>query len=321
MDGKNITEIRNFMNRIFETAGILIDENIDLIFEYIDNIIRKNSNKNKIILSSNKIPHSISWAKNYNIIIKQSDNSEAYISPIGNDYELESDDEIKDLKQISNFNINIFYNINEIEYLKIDLHHEFLHLYEIYNKKLKNINTSFSVEIYDHIYELKNDSNYYIKLLGNILYFLVPEETRAFINEYYNELYIDNKFSEFIKYIKYIENFCNISLISNKSKSELFDNFYDITLYMFKIKSTNIDIWFNKLQRVLKNKLNVIKYKQRKVYEYYLMKNKSNKRRLYEHYRYYQNKLEKEYSESIDKLNRRHIKHYEYIIGRTRGLT
>ena len=203
--------------------------------------------------------------------------------------------EDSDIYKIKDWVINIYVDFRYInnftfDYIADSLHHELLHLYQWYNKsikymihekisKIKLIDVKFtkeyklsstSSEIYKNIFELKESEYSILRVWGDVLYFLLPEESAAFLNSYYEQS-INYKIakSHFNEYIIQVERVLNTNyndkiidfLYYNKNFKYVIDNLYHIKIKnkqeWIKILLKYINFKYNKLNKKIKKVKNL----------------------------------------------------------------
>lgn len=170
------------------------------IIDYVENIIIKNKNivfnkidedGSKYINIENKIPkylNSFEWLNNdFEIRIHKS--GDIYASFWQDNCEIKNN-------KLSYAIFNLYINYNDFdasEYFEF-LHHEFLHAYEFYNK-LNNI--GYGLKYYPHYNDLFED--YESKTLNTLMeyvYICIPEESRAFLQNFYQQFLKNKKFKK-----------------------------------------------------------------------------------------------------------------------------
>ena len=273
-----------------EKQSILLDNSI---VKFINNIFErtKTSTLSKITFTNNNIVNNIPWIGDFVINIdKESNIHDSYIdfnkSYIKNDY---------GVFKIYDFEINILFN-NQINNngnttIKIDLHHELVHLYEIFKKAslqlinngvtklyLSNIDNSndiakISISIdstnYAKLLELKRSNNIPTRYLASILYFVLNEERSAMLNSYYEELIrfnLDRTKTDFFEYMIMFETLLD-SKLNKTTRINLHNIFSNIVHQMFGIVNNDPFIWFEDLLKKLRKIKRNISIKSGKVYQ------------------------------------------------------
>ena len=273
-----------------EKQSILLDNSI---VKFINNIFErtKTSTLSKITFTNNNIVNNIPWIGDFVINIdKESNIHDSYIdfnkSYIKNDY---------GVFKIYDFEINILFN-NQINNngnttIKIDLHHELVHLYEIFKKAslqlinngvtklyLSNIDNSndiakISISIdstnYAKLLELKRSNNIPTRYLASILYFVLNEERSTMLNSYYEELIrfnLDRTKTDFFEYMIMFETLLD-SKLNKTTRINLHNIFSNIVHQMFGIVNNDPFIWFEDLLKKLRKIKRNISIKSGKVYQ------------------------------------------------------
>ena len=273
-----------------EKQSILLDNSI---VKFINNIFErtKTSTLSKITFTNNNIVNNIPWIGDFVINIdKESNIHDSYIdfnkSYIKNDY---------GVFKIYDFEINILFN-NQINNngnttIKIDLHHELVHLYEIFKKAslqlinngvtklyLSNIDNSndiakISISIdstnYAKLLKLKRSNNIPTRYLASILYFVLNEERSTMLNSYYEELIrfnLDRTKTDFFEYMIMFETLLD-SKLNKTTRINLHNIFSNIVHQMFGIVNNDPFIWFEDLMKKLRKIKRNISIKSGKVYQ------------------------------------------------------
>ena len=255
---------------LLEKQGILMDNMVDDVIENIVHHIKYHYDGSPLIIDGSKlIGNNFSWFSNeFKVIIDKGD-SDAYID--FDNLKFEQPDKKIPIYFAKEFVIHIGVPDGKLNYsnLYADLHHEFLHLYEFYNKYKNNKIAKFNNEYYNEIIDLKEIGTYYEKLLASVLYLSIPEETRACLNSYYEELIFNNlntRLTDLNVYFYLFDKF-NLFNFNKQDIRNLKEKFKRVVQYMFHI---NPDIsefeWLNELRKVLREKKKYIQYKADRVY-------------------------------------------------------
>ena len=122
----------------------------------------------------------------------------------------------KKKKIISNKNFNI----------RGILMHELLHAYDCYNRLLKDDYHIYNNDIYEVILNMSNSNDLNIRNIGLLLYYFIPTERNALVNQIYGEIY--SAYNEWINnhdnneefdYIDYLNNNRSIKFLKKIQKS------------------------------------------------------------------------------------------------------
>lgn len=160
--------------------------------------------------------------------------------------------------KLSNAIFNIYLNKNDFNRLSFleSLHHEFLHAYEDYNKKINGKELKY----YAH-YDLFFDEHPVpITKILYFLYTLIPEERRAFLQNFYQTVkeVKDYKKSDTYKHYSRYEEVIKIYNDLNELQREYFDDYCKYKIAKtFKLSIKNFDKQF--LSFIENNSLKMLK--------------------------------------------------------------